>query len=263
MASLAQEKWVRDELQFAGDISRGSAKRKAIKRVQEWVTFHGFGTAIDEDFGGATAKAVKAFQAARALPVTGTVDRSTFTELTRPMREALAIVNPVPSDLSESVVAYARQHLAPHPVEVGDANCGPWVRLYMRGSEGAEFLWCAGFVCTVLRQAAEALSLPEAVKFTMSCDTLGAAAKEEGRFLPGKGITADPAQVAKIKPGSLFLIRNKSKANDWMHTGIVAAADQDSFTAIEGNTNSGGSRNGFEVCRRERGYAMADFYLLP
>ena len=44
-----------------------------------------------------------------------------------------------------------------NPREIGGQNMGPWVRLYMDGREGAEFPWCAGFVCFVLAQACEAM----------------------------------------------------------------------------------------------------------
>jgi hypothetical protein len=262
MAILAQEKWIRNELDFPGDIGRGSTDRKAVKRVQEWVTFHGFGTGIDEDYGSATGKAVRAFQGSIGLPGTGVVDKATFIELTRPMRGVLAAITLAPADASEAIVAYARQHLAAHPIELGGANAGPWVRFYMKGSDGDDFLWCAGFACFVLRQAAEALELPESVQFTMSCDKLASAARQQERFLAGAEIIADASKAGHVRPGSLFLIRNPKNANDYIHTGIVIAADAEGITTIEGNTNQGGNRNGFEVCRRERSYKTADLYLL-
>lgn len=261
MANLSEEKWVREELEFTTTIVQGS-KGRAVERVQEWVTFHGFGTAVDSDYGPASAKAVKAFQGAKGLDVTGSVDKQTFTQLTRPMRDTLAIINPPPTGLSEAIVAYARQHLAQHPIEIGGANEGPWVRFYMRGKEGQAFLWCAGFACTVIRQASEALQQNTSVAFTMSCDSLAQAAKAQERFLSGRSVVGNPSDAAKIQPGSLFLIQNKNNQNDYIHTGLVIAADHDSFTTIEGNTNQEGGSNGFEVCRRERGYARADFYVV-
>ncbi len=39
-------------------------------------------------------------------------------------------------------------------------------------------------------------------------------------------------------------------------------ADADVFHTIEGNTNDDGSRNGYEVCARRRGYGKKDFVLL-
>jgi len=47
-----------------------------------------------------------------------------------------------------------------------------------------------------------------------------------------------------------------------VHTGIVVAAHADSIETIEGNINNEGSREGYEVCRRFRGYGKKDFILL-
>jgi hypothetical protein len=132
----------------------------------------------------------------------------------------------------------------------------------MKGRDGEAFLWCAGFATTVVRQACEAIGQPTSVAYTMSCDELGKAAKNQDLFLSGKTVLGNAAAAARIRPGSIFLIQNPANAADYMHTGIVIAADADSFTTIEGNTNQGGSRNGFEVCRRERAYPRADFYLV-
>jgi outer membrane protein OmpA-like peptidoglycan-associated protein len=42
----------------------------------------------------------------------------------------------------------------------------------------------------------------------------------------------------------------------------VVSATAESFQTIEGNTNDSGSREGFEVLGRTRGYAMKDFVRL-
>jgi hypothetical protein len=49
-ASLAR--WIRDEIELDETVSEGR-RGKAVKRVQEWLTLHGFGVAIDSDFGPA------------------------------------------------------------------------------------------------------------------------------------------------------------------------------------------------------------------
>jgi len=51
----------------------------------------------------------------------------------------------------------ARAHLKAHPVEVGGDNRGPWVRAYMSGNDGSDWLWCAGFVTAIVAQAASLL----------------------------------------------------------------------------------------------------------
>ncbi len=126
----------------------------------------------------------------------------------------------------------------------------------MKGNEGAEWPWCAGFVCFVLQQAARTLGVSMPLPYTFSCDSLAAAGKERNSFLDGRrGV--DPGAVV---PGSLFLSRRTPL--DWVHTGVVVSATAESFQTIEGNTNDSGSREGFEVLGRTRGYAQKDFVRL-
>jgi hypothetical protein len=49
---------------------------------------------------------------------------------------------------------------------------------------------------------------------------------------------------------------------DWQHVGIVTATEPDAFHTIEGNTNDDGSREGYEVCERVRGYDKKDFVVV-
>lgn len=53
---------------------------------------------------------------------------------------------------------------------------------------------------------------------------------------------------------------------EFSHTGIVSKLNDDKydFFAIEGNTNSGGGRDGYEVCERGRHYSLVKkFIRLP
>jgi hypothetical protein len=59
---------------------------------------------------------------------------------------------------------------------------------------------------------------------------------------------------------ALFLVRLSD--DDWCHTGFATDFRDGSFTTIEGNTNEAGGSNGFEVCRRQRGYDKKDFVRL-
>jgi hypothetical protein len=78
----------------------------------------------------------------------------------------------------------------------------------------------------------------------------------KGSFLAGPKIL----DKNKITPGSLFLVQRT--ATDWEHTGIVVSAEADVFHTIEGNTNDEGSREGYEVCKRIRGYEKKDFIVI-
>jgi hypothetical protein len=52
--------------------------------------------------------------------------------------------------------------------------------------------------------------------------------------------------------------------NDWVHTGFVIAAAAEHFETVEGNTSTiTGTREGYEVAARHRGYANMDFISVP
>lgn len=152
---LSYSSKVEDEFEFPGEIKTGARGIKA-RRVQEWLTFHNFRTAVDDDFGDATKRTVKKFQSARGLDSTGVVDEATWSHLVAPMLRAFARPEmDAPTSLSDAVLRIARQHLREHPVEISGQNKGPWVRAYMNGNEGDAWPWCAGFVTFVMKQAAK------------------------------------------------------------------------------------------------------------
>lgn len=218
-----------------------------VKLVQEWLSLHGEHVAIDGDFGPATEAAVRDFQAKVEVEVTGIVDAATFGRLVAPMKAALAAIPAGGRSLGELLLAYARQHLAQHPLEVGGQNRGPWVRLYMKGNEGPPWAWCAGFACFCLKQACDTLDIEPPIAASFSCDVLANAARDKGRLV-GRD---------KAGPGSFFLVRQTP--TDWTHVGIVVSTSEQTFKTIEGNTNDDGSREGYEVCARTRGYNRMDF----
>lgn len=235
------------DFELEKSLKRGD-KAGQVKLIQEWLSLHGKRVGIDGDFGPATESAVKDFQGGVSLAPTGIVDVTTFDQLIAPMRAALNPITRNNASLGELVVAYAQQHLAQHPHEVGGQNMGPWVRLYMNGKEGIPWAWCAGFVCFCLKKACETLGQqhpPIAPSF--SVDQLVASAKQNDRFSENTG----------ARVGSLFVVRKSP--TDWIHTGIVVDAKEETFQTIEGNTNDDGSREGYEVCARTRAYGKTDF----
>ena len=238
-------------------LSRG-AKGKQVRLVQEWLCLQGIAVVVDGDFGPATEQAVRKFQRNVSLPATGAADSATLERLTQPLAKALRSIEPNGRGLGEMVVAYAEQHLAQRPREVGGENRGPWVRLYTGGKEGAGWPWCAAFVSFVLKQACKTLpdlsGLP--IPASLSCDLLAAGAKQRKRFLA----SPPAAKRSQVTPGSIFLVRRTK--SDWIHTGIVVHAEAEFFLTIEGNTNDAGSREGYEVCKRTRGYRNKDFILI-
>jgi hypothetical protein len=248
--------WAKQELLLDRTYKRGD-KGNMVAIIQEWLTLRGQHVKIDKAFGPATESAVKTFQATEEISITGQVDNPTYTALTSPLLRALTPIALPSKPFSDLVVAYAQQHLAQHPLEIGGANCGPWVRLYMRGKAGQEWAWCAGFVCFIMNQAADTMKIPAPLKTTFECDALATAAKKKGLFVSEKDISRGKLPKSEMSPGSIFL--NRKTDGDWTHTGLVIAFHKETFETIEGNTNDSGDREGYEVCRRVQGYKNKDF----
>jgi Putative peptidoglycan binding domain/CHAP domain len=242
-------------LMFTKTVKKGD-KGFNVRLAQEWLSFHGFATSVDGEFGSATEQCVNNFQNKLHLPQSGIVDAPTQAALVAPMESAVAPIAPGNKTLGGLVVAYGRQHLKQHPIEIGGENSGPWVRLYMKGKEGREWPWCAGFVTYVLRQASESLGVPMPHSQAFGCDYLAGVAQGNGSFLRPK----NAADLTSIKPGYLFLVRKTN--NTWAHIGIVESVQGETMLTIEGNTNDSGSAEGFEVCRRTRGIKDKDYLIV-
>lgn len=249
---------VRAELEWAAPIGIGASGTPA-KRVQEWLSFHGFRTAIDGAFGTATQEAVRQFQLSKQLPSTGGVDALTWQALTQPLRTILA--DATGATLPERVAAIAMQHVRAHPIELGGDNRGPWVRIYTNGHDGAEWRWCAGFVSFVLVQACAELGRPMPIEGSVSCDTLAAQASRARLLVTEAALTAGQQHWQDLGACAIFLVRRSP--GDWTHTGFTLAGAPTAFATAEGNTNDEGSSNGFEVCSRTRSAAGKDFIALP
>ena len=258
---LSYRKSVREEFEYPGEVGEGTRGRKA-RRIQEWLSIQGFRTSIDEEFGPATERALQCFQRARGLPDTGQVDEKTWNALVAPMIRALSRCA-AGASFGDTVERVAKQHLREHPIELGGANCGPWVRAYMDGNQGRAWAWCAGFVTFVLNQAAAIHGVSMPVEGSFSCDLLASQAKAEQRFVSERSINSAAGKWSESELGAccVFLVRRTS--GDWTHTGFAFDYRPDgTFATIEGNTNDEGSREGFEVCERFRSRKDKDFICL-
>lgn len=251
--------WIRRELQLPSERRRGNHGR-SVERIQEWLTLNSTAVVVDGDFGPATEYAVGRFQARRGLPKTGVVDDATFLELTLPLHRALSSPETTLSSLSAGVVAAARGHHRERPREVGGPNRGPWVRVYMEGVEGPSSLWCAGFASLMVRQAAWHAGVTEPFPHTVSCDVLAAEASADGRFVTESDVARGITPLDDLPRGSLYVLRTGN--DDWTHVGVVVTAGSEIIETIEGNTNEGGSLEGYEVCRRIRNLRNKDFITL-
>jgi peptidoglycan hydrolase-like protein with peptidoglycan-binding domain len=237
------------------ESERGEVGEK-VKEIQEWLCLNGFAVVIDSIFGPATEEAVRQFQRSQKLDSDGRVSGLVYCRLVEPMTRALVPLLPTSDSLAAMVHAFAEQHVRSHPREIGGENRGPWVRLYVDGREGTAWPWCAGFVSFVLRQACASLLIPMPIPPTLSCDQLAIQARKKGLFRSEQEIRSNRHE---LKPGSIFLVRKNE--SDWTHAGIVVKCEKEHFVSIEGNTNEQGEREGFELCRRIRGYAGKDFII--
>lgn len=243
-------------------LERGS-KGAAVKLLQEWLCLNDCKLSIDGAFGAATEATVRKFQTKSRIAATGIVDEETWNMLLLPLRNATRSLSTTAETYAQRVVASARQHLKAHPMEIGGQNAGPWIRLYMNGKEGADWPWCAGFVTYILAQASEGMKVDRnPLKPTASCDILASQAADKEILLTEKEIAKDADKKSLLRPGAIFLVRSSKTSSDYVHTGIVTAVHDEYFETVEGNTNDAGEREGYEVCRRLRGYGSKDFIIL-
>lgn len=240
------------ELTWSGPLSRGS-RGPEVKRLQEWLTLRGFATALDGDFGPATARQLAAFAKRELLPFDGAASLQILGELTTPLRRAFAFEVEAPT-LRETIVAVARMHAAQHPREVGGDNRGPWVRAYC-GRDGADYKWCAGSALSIVHQATAIRDQPSPLGFTLGCDELAELARHAHR------LTHDPKSV---RAGDLFLCYRRTSTGllDYFHVGIIHEMHAGDMLTFEGNTNDEGSANGYEFVPRARGLEKKDYVLL-
>ncbi|WP_367914236.1 peptidoglycan-binding protein [Leadbetterella sp. DM7] len=238
----------------------GQNTKKEVMKIQSWLCLYetshsgsGTYTSIDGTFGPATERAVKNFQNAVGIPPTGIVDQATFDKMTSSLCNAFEASLSGP-DLRSLIAEAAEKHLAESPSELvinGQTNSGPWVRSYMDGHEGTDWLWCMGFVQTIIDQAFSHLgrTFTEMFPLTYSCDVVGMTGLDKGVLVRNPNIRNGSAT---IKKGDIFLLRQSRL--DWIHTGIIVEIEDKTFTTIEGNTNINGSSNGIGVFKRVRNY---------
>ena len=103
-------------------------------------------------YGPATEQAVINYQKSKGISQTGIVDQGVFNLLCEPLRNAFE--GPISgSGLRQLILNKAFNHENQNQFELvidGQPNSGPWVRAYMNRHEGMEWLWCMGFVQTII-----------------------------------------------------------------------------------------------------------------
>ncbi len=122
-------------------------------------------------------------------------------------------------------------------------NRGPKIKEYLNSvglNEG--YSWCAAFVYWCFQNASRSLNVPNPC-----IKTAGAL----NHWNLTKGI-----KVKMPRSGDIFIIDH---GHGLGHTGMVKTVDPvaKTYTTVEGNSNTSGSREGYEVCSNTRPIASA------
>jgi len=132
------------------------------------------------------------------------------------------------------------------------SNSGPEVNEFLRSvGLGPGFAWCMAFVYFCTNKACQELNLP--VPLVQTGGVMDQWNLTHCRKLPNR--------ASGVKPGDIFIMEF---AHGTGHTGFVESISDGMIHTIEGNTNEDGSREGYEVARRERAISsIHGFIQLP
>jgi hypothetical protein len=236
-------------------LHRGEFGSDDVKALQARLNDLGFGKlVVDGDFGEATQNAVFRFQArnstpdGKPLPIDGEVGATTWAALFGPgavfSTQALdpdAPMRNLAIDIAASQIGVTEQPRG--------SNRGPEVDVYIRttGLDPAQdsYPWCVCFLYWVFEQAAKLKSEEE----NPLPKTAGVIALwNQARHTEAQVIHKSEANAQTVKPGMIFLL---DLGGGKGHAGLVIEVRGDHIITIEGNTNPGGSSDGFGVFRRD------------
>ncbi len=133
-----------------------------------------------------------------------------------------------------------------------NSNSGPEVNIYLK-SVGLKpgFPWCMAFVYWCVDQAAKELALKNPLVKT------GGVLRQWNET----SLRKFPSRATAVQPGNIFIMEFSHGTG---HTGIVEKVAGGLVYTIEGNTNDDGSREGYEVARRQRAITgIKGFIQLP
>lgn len=120
------------------------------------------------------------------------------------------------------------------------SNSGPEVNIYLRSvGLGPGYAWCMAFVYFCVEKAAAELCLKNPLQKTGGVMLQWNTTK----------LRKFPKTSKAIKPGDIFIMEFGHGTG---HTGFVEKISGGLIYTIEGNTNDDGSREGYEVARKQR-----------
>ena len=233
-------------------IKKGEQNKDIVKAIQKALNDNLCGPlVVDGDFGNNTVSAVKLFQTRNtdnngaSLLADGQVGSLTWSALFG--LESVVNDNEVPRPLQANalLVAISQINVVEQP---RGSNRGPEVDGYLKsvGLNPANgcYAWCAAFVYWSYQEAARTLSINNPLVKTAG--VLGHWNKSTAAKISKIEAINEPY---KVKPGSIFMIDHGKGLG---HTGIVESVTGGNLITIEGNTNSGQSREGYGVFRLTR-----------
>ncbi|MEL7589403.1 MAG: CHAP domain-containing protein [Prolixibacteraceae bacterium] len=238
-------------MQYPGRvIKKGEKDAEIVRVIQRQLNLKGLGPLeIDGQFGPLTESAVKEFQSqhvdAYGIPlvfdgVIGSVTWSVLFENETTEPEG----NRSGSVLLNKAVSIAESQLGTMEDPPG-SNRGMMVEQYQsRAGISPGDPWCAAFVYWCFSEAAGAAGVPNPLPRTGSCMYHWDHAR--GRRILKNKATNNPALLI---PGHIFIINH---GNYRGHTGIVTSVKNGYIQTVEGNSNTGGSREGLAVVSLSR-----------
>jgi hypothetical protein len=201
-------------------------------------------------FGPETADAVELFQARSVdqhgspLLVDGSVGPMTWAALFG----AVPAVETADTPLHTAVLEVAGSQVGVMEEPPG-SNRGLKVDVYLRSvginPAAGSFPWCAAFVYWCFLQASKKLAVSNPA--IRSAGVLDVWNRAGSSGVPRISSIEAQNEPGLVKPGMVFVL-SAGAGNG--HTGLVERVDGVVLTTIEGNTNTGGSREGVGVLRR-------------
>ncbi|WP_201743860.1 peptidoglycan-binding protein [Hymenobacter busanensis] len=209
---------------------------------------------VDGDFGKQTEAAVRQFQMRFAdqdglpLKIDGEVGSLTWAALFGQQSVSQTLTPQPGHPLLVRMLQLAAAEVGVLEEPPG-SNRGARVDQYITRTglnpNAGNFAWCMCFVYWCFDEAAKQLKVANPCIKTAGVRDHWTKAKKKGI----RTITPDQAvqEPALVRPGQLFCLYHSATTG---HIGIVESVIGGKLTTIEGNTNTGGSREGIGVFRR-------------
>lgn len=158
--------------------------------------------------------------------------------------------NPAAKTMIDAMIRIARAEVGTR--ESGGNNRGPRIQQYQDGAswvKGTGWAWCAAFVAWVFDELAKQFTLPFATPEGAGAFWFEDWGRQQGLTVLGPR--------AKVKRGDLVIY-------SFSHIGIASSDEKNGkFTAIEGNTNDSGSRDGDGVFEKTRSKSLVRAIVRP